>query len=90
MLDLINQKFKNNKNYFFNKNIFDTEHLFNSSILITDNGGMALEYSMICKKKVIYIDFREKIHNEDYKELDIEPVEDSFKKKFGKILKSIK
>ncbi len=85
-IDLINKKFEKNNNYFFNKNIFDTQPLFKSSLLITDNGGMALEYSLICKKPVIYINFKDKVHNEDHKELNLEPIEDSFKKKFGNIL----
>ena len=87
IINSINKQFKENKNYVFNKNIFDTKSLFNSALLITDNGGMALEYSLIFKKPVIYIDFKEKVHNEEYKELDLEPIEDSFKKKFGNIIK---
>ena len=42
---------------------------------------MALEFSLIFKKPVIYIDFNDKIHNKDFKELNIEPIEDSFKKR---------
>ena len=86
-IDIINNKFKKNINYFFNKNIFNIDPLFKSSLLITDNGGMALEFSLIFKKPVIYIDFNDKIHNKDFKELNIEPIEDSFKKKFGYTLK---
>ena len=59
-------------------NIFD-----DSFILITDNGGVALEYFLIQKKPVLFVNYVDKIHNIFYNEIKIETVEDKFKKKFG-------
>ena len=57
--------------------------------LITDNSGIAIEFSLIIKKPVLYFDSLSKIHNkevEDYKELiNLEDeVRDNFGYKFSK------
>ena len=52
--------------------------------LITDNSGIAIEFTLILKKPVLYYESMEKIHNkniEDYGELF--NLEDSVKKYFG-------
>ena len=87
-MKLIEKKFSGNKNFSLNKNIFDIKPIFQSQILITDNGGMALEYTFITRKPVIYINYRDKIHNEQFKKVDLETIEDSFRKKFGLIIKT--
>ena len=83
----IENKFKDNKNFFFNKNIGKIESLNKSQILITDNGGIAMEYYILYKRPIISINFKDKIHNVDYQELQIEALEDKFKKKFTKNIK---
>ena len=57
-----------------------------SSILVTDNGGMAMEYYILYNRPVISINYLDKIHNEDYKTLGLEALEDSFKKEFTKVI----
>ena len=54
-----------------------------SQFIITDNGGVGLEYSLIYKKPTMYINYVEKIHNLSHKELNIEPIENRFKKDFA-------
>lgn len=49
---------------------------------------MALEYAFIHKKPVIFINYRDKIHNEDFKKIDLETIEDNFRKKFGLIVQT--
>ena len=78
--------FTNENNFEYNQDIFNISPVFESSLLITDNGGLALEYALILKRPVIYINFREKIHNKDWKTLNIEPIEDAFKRNFGQIV----
>ena len=57
-----------------------------SSILVTDNGGMAMEYYILYKRPVICINYIDKIHNKDFKILGLETLEDKFKKEFTKIV----
>ena len=86
ILKKINNMFFNKNNFEYNQDIFNINPVFESSLLITDNGGLALEYSLILKKPVIYINYKEKIHNKDWKMLNIEPIEDVFKRNFGEIV----
>lgn len=86
ILKKINNMFTNENNFEYNQDIFNISPVFESSLLITDNGGLALEYALILKRPVIYINFREKIHNKDWKTLNIEPIEDAFKRNFGQIV----
>lgn len=87
-INFLEKKFLNNKNFSLNKNIFDVSSIYKSQLLITDNGGMALEYAFIHKKPVIFINYRDKIHNEDFKKIDLETIEDNFRKKFGLIVQT--
>ena len=82
-LNLIRKKFNKNEKFHYNSYINDIEPIFNSSILITDNGGMALEYSLILRKPVVFINYRDKIHNKNFKEIKLKPIEDDFKERFG-------
>ena len=56
----------------------------NAKCLITDNSGIAIEYTLIFKRPVLYLTGNEKLHNKelnDYKNLD--NLEDGIKKLFG-------
>ena len=56
----------------------------NAKCLITDNSGIAIEYTLIFKRPVLYLTGNEKLHNkeiDDYK--DFVNLEDNIKKLFG-------
>ena len=82
----LKNKYKNNKNFEINLNISDLSVLNDSLILITDNGGMALEYILVQKKPVLFINYMDKIHNNFYDQVKLESLEEKFKKKFGFIM----
>ena len=82
----LKNKYKNNKNFEINLNISDLNVLNDSLILITDNGGMALEYILVQKKPVLFINYMDKIHNNFYDQVKLETLEEKFKKKFGFIM----
>ena len=44
---------------------------------------MALEYAFIVRKPVIFINYKDKVHNEEFKKVNLETLEDNFKKTFG-------
>ena len=54
-------------------------NIIEASLLITDWSGIAIEFIWGMNKPVIYIDTLKKIENNDYKELDIEPIEDQIR-----------
>lgn len=82
----IEKTFSGNENFKFNRNIFDITPFFESKLLITDNGGMALEYVYINRKPVIFIDYKDKVHNEEFSKINLEPIEDAFRRKFGLVV----
>jgi len=82
-LKKIMKKYSTNDNFEINTNLRNLKALNESSILITDNGGVALEYIIIQRKPVLYVDYSEKIHNEFFDKFKIETFEDRVKKDIG-------
>ena len=70
-------------NFELNTDLTNLKPINDSSLLITDNGGMALEYFIAQKKPVLYINYSEKIHNEFLEKIDLPTVEDRFKEDVG-------
>ena len=85
-INSILKNFKLNTKFFFNQNLETIEALDKSSILVTDNGGMAMEYYILYNRPIISINYLDKIHNPDYKNLNLEALEDKFKKEFTKVI----
>ena len=70
-----------------NANFFDT---FKSSYLITDWSGIALEYFLITKNPVIFVDTKAKIRNKNFDgNNDNIPLEVSIRSKIGLIIKPL-
>tara|TARA_B100002052_G_scaffold241702_1_gene226280 strand:+ start:5729 stop:6850 length:1122 start_codon:yes stop_codon:yes gene_type:complete len=86
-LKKIKKKFSNNNNFQLNTDLQNLRPYNESCMLITDNGGIALEYIITQKKPVIYIDYVEKIHNEFFDKLGLHTIEDKFKKEIGTIIR---
>ena len=82
-LEKIRKKNLKNINFILNTDLENLNSLNDSSLLITDNGGIALEYIVVQRKPVIYIDYSEKIHNKFFDKLELETIEDKFKKEIG-------
>lgn len=76
------KEFKNEKNFYLNTDLNDFSVFSKSDILITDNGGVSLEYVYLYRKPVLYINYSEKIQNKDYKNINLTTFEDSFKSNF--------
>ena len=77
------KKYLNCKEFEINLDITNLDVLNDSSILITDNGGIAMEYILVQKKPVLFLNYMEKIHNKFFNENKFLAIEDSFKKFFG-------
>lgn len=86
ILEEIKEKFKN-QDFIFDKDPSPLNALINSKYLITDTSGIALEYLFILKKPVIYLDTKDKVHNEKVEYFSgFTAIEDEIKSKFGLIL----
>ena len=54
-----------------------------AKVLLISPNIKGMEYSYIYRKPVIYINYVKKINNKFYQDLNIEPIEDKFKRKCG-------
>ena len=70
-------------NFEINADIANLKSLNESALLITDNGGIALEYFIVQRKPVLYINHLDKIHNVFFDKLKIPTLEDQFKNLIG-------
>ena len=78
-----------NKNFKYDEEPENFTSMDNSKCLITDNSGIAIEYTLITKRPVLYLEDNEKLHNPerlDYKNLMNleEDVKNIFGSKFRK------
>ena len=77
------KKYSSLSNFYFDKEMSNMNSLKKSEILITDNSTIGMEFSLTFYKPTIYLDYSEKIHNPDFKVLNIEPLEEIFKRQLG-------
>ncbi|MDC0354229.1 CDP-glycerol glycerophosphotransferase family protein [Candidatus Pelagibacter sp.] len=82
----IEKLFLNNHNFILDKNFTNLESLEKSEILITDNSSIVLEYVFIFKRPIIYVDYKEKVHNIDRDKINLPTIEEEFKLIFGNII----
>ena len=59
-------------------------------MLITDTSTIAMEFALAFKKPIIYFNYEKKIHNKEYNALNIEPLEEIFRNRFGINVQTIK
>ena len=81
-IKFIMTKFGANKNFTINTDLQNLKCFEQSEILISDNGGVALEFVYFYQKPVLFINYREKIQNLNYKEISNETFEDNFRKNY--------
>ena len=82
-INKINKLFTNNKNFFLDKSISNLKSLEKAEILITDNSSIVFEFMLIFKRPIIYLDYKEKIHNIDRDKIPIMTIDEEFKTVFG-------
>ena len=84
--NILNKIKKNifNKNFIYDTNTENINSMENSKCLITDNSGIAIEYTLILKRPVLYLDEKEKLHNSELSDYNnLINFEDNIKNTFG-------
>ena len=72
--------------FFLDEEIENYYSMKNAKCLITDNSGIAIEFSLVLKKPVFYYESKSKIHNTDIKYFEeMLNIEEYVKKEFGYI-----
>jgi CDP-glycerol glycerophosphotransferase (TagB/SpsB family) len=82
-LEILLKKYIKFQNFTIDKNENNLDSMLESKYLITDYSGIAIEYLLGLNKPVIYFDKYPKIHNENYKDIQEDTIEDDVKKLFG-------
>ena len=81
--DYVVSKFDNNKNFILDVNASNVQSMEKASLLITDNSSISIEYSFAFYRPVIFLDYKEKIHNKNFHSISRYTFEDEFKKEIG-------
>ena len=86
MIDKIKKSFGNDKNFFLDTNFSNLNSLEKAEILITDNSSIVFEFLLIFKRPIIYINYRDKIHNPEKDQISIKTIDEELKKTFGNLV----
>ena len=81
--DNILSKFKINKNFILDVSPSNVQAMEKASLLITDNSAISIEYSFAFYRPVIFVDYKEKIHNKNYQSISSSTFENKFKKEIA-------
>ncbi len=86
LIDTLDARFGNSPAFTLERSIVPIDSLFRSNVLISDYSGVGLKYAFATERPVLFLDVPYKIRNENYNELDIEPLELSIRSKIGVIV----
>ena len=85
-INQIKKLFLNNQNFYLDTSYSNLSSLEKSAIVITDNSSIVFEYVFVFKRPIIYVDYKEKIHNIYRDKIKIPTIEEKFKLTFGNII----
>ncbi len=78
--------YNDNENFIIEDNVSSTDSFYTSDVLITDWSGVAYEYAFGTERPILFVDVPQKIVNERYKEISLEPVDVSIRYELGKVI----
>ena len=81
--DYIINKFGISKNFILDISPSNIGSMEKASLLITDNSAISMEYSLVFYRPVIFIDYKEKIHNKNYHSISSSTFKSKFKKEIA-------
>ena len=86
LIDEINKKFLNHKNFRLEEGVISKEDFHSSKCLISDWSGISMEYAFVFERPVIYIDVPQKIMNDEMEKIPLIPLEVSIREKIGYVI----
>jgi len=81
--DYIVNRFGISKNFILDISPSNIKSMEKASLLITDNSAISIEYSFAFYRPVIFLDYKEKIHNKNYHSISSVTFESTFKKEIA-------
>ncbi len=85
-IDKIKDLYFDNVNFLLDKNWSNLNSLEKAEILITDNSSIVFEFVLVFERPVIFIDYKDKVHNTNIDKLTIKTIDDEFKENFGNVV----
>ena len=79
-------KYGDHQHFEYQDRMSENDSLFRSDILICDWSAMAIEYALALEKPVLFVDVPRRVRNPNWQDLEIEPLEVSFRKLAGDIV----
>ena len=86
LIDKINEKFLNHKNFRLEEGVISKEDFHSSKCLISDWSGISMEYAFVFERPVIYIDVPQKIMNDEMEKIPLTPLEVSIRERIGYVI----
>lgn len=82
----LEKTFSDHPNFKMNRDISQFAALLEAHILISDWSGVAMEFAFGLERPVLFIDVPRKLNNPCYEEIDIVPIEVSYREKVGVVI----
>ncbi|MBP5191142.1 MAG: CDP-glycerol glycerophosphotransferase family protein [Opitutales bacterium] len=70
-------------NFFWEDTLLSEENLYEADLLVTDRSGIAFEYAFGTQRPVLFIDTPYKEHNQNWRALNLEPIELQLRNQLG-------
>jgi hypothetical protein len=86
VIEAVRDEFEGQERFEYMDRMGETDSILRSDLLVCDWSAMALEYAMGLEKPVLFIDVPRRIRNPNWRELGIEPVENSIREQVGEIV----
>lgn len=86
ILNEIENKFNESPNFKLEKENFNFQEVLESEFLITDWSGISIEYALITKRPVLFINTPKKINNKFFNDIKSEPIEIKIREKIGIVI----
>jgi YidC/Oxa1 family membrane protein insertase len=82
----LEKTFSDHPNFEMNRGISEFSALLEAHILISDWSGVAMEFAFGLERPVLFIDVPRKLNNPCYEDIDIVPIEVSYREKVGVVI----
>ena len=83
IINKIKKVYKNHDLFFLDNNPSNLDSLEKSDILITDNSAIDMEFGILFSRPIIYINYKDKIHNPEFFKIDLDNIDEKFKNNIG-------
>jgi hypothetical protein len=85
-IESICRKFERRSGFHFLPDVSTIDALYQSSLMISDWSGAALEFALGLERPVIFIDVPRKVKNPEYNSLNLQPIEVDLRNRIGRIV----